>query len=324
MYRYVYKLHCVAGSLNSSQLPVDIDDGITDSAKIQDRLNSLSQSPSETSPGTQEVTGLWSFIQVCRLRQIESRMQRKIYGADRTSAGQTSVLEEIESFRKELDAWRTHTAQFSRSGGKAQKPASVYYDMDEFFNVQYSKALRMLLQPSLVSYNQRSSNETGASYLQLCARASGDICQSYKAMHQKQPLGWNLLAIHAVFTAGLNLLYCMWISRERHDLQMLDDIRACSSVLFVVAEHWPTARRFRDTFERMVSKMFYMLSKEKDRDADGVEDITGYVDNYVNFGIQDPVDEGYMMGNDNFWSLFDEVTDDNSIWEQFRPDANLL
>lgn len=41
-----------------------------------------------------------------------------------------------------------------------------------------------------------------SSFLKLCAEACGDVCQTYKKLHQSIPVGFSLMALHSVFLAG--------------------------------------------------------------------------------------------------------------------------
>lgn len=110
--------------------------------------------------------------------------------------------------------------------------------------VYYYKCLRFLLYPSV------SSSEPSPHYLQRCVEACGGVCQTYKRLHQNVTVGFSLMALHSVFSAGLTLLYCSWVSPlEVFNIKANSHINACSIVLYVIAERWPGARKYRDIFE---------------------------------------------------------------------------
>ncbi|CAG8890278.1 unnamed protein product [Penicillium egyptiacum] len=238
-----------------------------------------------------------SFTHMCHLRRLESRIHREIFGADVQEASD----EKIDCFRYELDAWRLLA------------PVPVYvssvlpgysmYDTKEFFDIQYSKALRMLLQRRITMAKNETEGDAlkTVEYLTLSARAAGDICQHYKVLHQRRPLGWNLLALHSIFTAGLTLLYSTWTRKERPDLVALEDIRACSSVLFAISEQWPSTKRFRDIFETLTREMMDILKRSQPQNWNGLF----------------PVDAN-AFGVDGFWSTFDDLVEDDYIRDQFR------
>ncbi|OQD70950.1 hypothetical protein PENPOL_c001G04695 [Penicillium polonicum] len=238
-----------------------------------------------------------SFTHMCHLRRLESRIHREIFGADVHEASD----EKIDCFRYELDAWLL--AVPVPIDASFVLPGYSLYDTREFFNIQYSKALRMLLQRRITTPKKESEGEVSktAEYIALSARASGDICQHYKVLHQRSPLGWNLLALHSIFTAGLTLLYSSWTRKDRPDLVALEDIRACSSVLFAISEQWPSTKRFRDIFETLAREMMDILQRSQPPDWNGLF----------------PVDTN-AFGGEGFWSIFDDLVEDDYIRDQFR------
>ncbi|KAG0161430.1 hypothetical protein PDIDSM_8964 [Penicillium digitatum] len=243
-----------------------------------------------------------SFIHMCHLRRLESRIHREIFGADVHEASD----EKIDCFRYELDAWRL--AVPVSIDASFVLPGYSLYDTKEFFDIQYSKALRMLLQRRITAAKKEVEGDVSktSEYLTLSARAAGDICQHYKVLHQRRPLGWNLLALHSIFTAGLTLLYSTWIRKDRPDLVALEDIRACSCVLFAISEQWPSTKRFRDIFEAMAREMMEILKLSQ------AQNWTGSF----------PVDAN-AFGGEGFWSIFDDLVGDDYIRDQFRLEGTM-
>ncbi|EKV05350.1 hypothetical protein PDIG_36730 [Penicillium digitatum PHI26] len=239
---------------------------------------------------------------MCHLRRLESRIHREIFGADVHEASD----EKIDCFRYELDAWRL--AVPVSIDASFVLPGYSLYDTKEFFDIQYSKALRMLLQRRITAAKKEVEGDVSktSEYLTLSARAAGDICQHYKVLHQRRPLGWNLLALHSIFTAGLTLLYSTWIRKDRPDLVALEDIRACSCVLFAISEQWPSTKRFRDIFEAMAREMMEILKLSQ------AQNWTGSF----------PVDAN-AFGGEGFWSIFDDLVEDDYIRDQFRLEGTM-
>ncbi|KAJ5447540.1 hypothetical protein N7445_002361 [Penicillium cf. griseofulvum] len=237
-----------------------------------------------------------SFTHMCHLRRLESRIHREIFGADVHEASD----EKIDCFRYELDAWRLSVPVPIDA---SNLPGYSMYDTREFFDIQYSKALRMLLQRRITTAKKEPEGDISktAEYLTLSARAAGDICQHYKVLHQRSPLGWNPLALHSIFTAGLTLLYSTWTRKERPDLVALEDIRACSSVLFAISEQWSSTKQFRDIFETLTREMMDILKRSQTQNWNGLF----------------PVDAN-PFGGEGFWSIFDDLVEDDYIRDQFR------
>jgi hypothetical protein len=87
-----------------------------------------------------------------------------------------------------------------------------------------------------------------------CAFAAGQVCQLYKLLHDKQQyISYSLLALHASFVAGLVMVYCFSMDKSIFDGKFSSDIRACSTVLYVIAERWPATRKVKNAFESLVS-----------------------------------------------------------------------
>ena len=100
-----------------------------------------------------------------------------------------------------------------------------------------------------------------------CADSSGQICQMYKRLHRLSSVPFTLRDLHAVFVAGFTLIYSICAKPSLYDAQRADDIGACSTVLYVITEQWPSARRYRDAFETVVEKMVERTRKSDKEDS---------------------------------------------------------
>ncbi|KAL1979669.1 hypothetical protein VTN96DRAFT_5396 [Rasamsonia emersonii] len=205
--------HIVGDHEIDVRLPVNIDDDVKDPERIRP-LQQIQDSP-EVSTDFISITTLSSFIHICHLRRLESKIHHQLYAADLGICfADGSHDHVIDNLKAELDVWQERIPDYNAAKNLDPYDYSIYHT-PEFFKIQHSKAL-----------------------------------------------GWILLATHSIFTAGLTLLYCLWANRENVNvyLTLFDDIRSCSTVLFVVAERWPTVRRFRDVFKVLARKMFQIVS----------------------------------------------------------------
>jgi len=144
-----------------------------------------------------------------------------------------------DTIRSDLDNWR--------SGCPADNHA---------LQLEYHKAVLLLLQPYMTDLS-RSSN-----LLRDCTQAAGAVCQTYKRIHQRQPAGFFLLELHDVLVAGITLIYSLWTDQSQSDsFAALRDLGACSTVLFLIAERWQSAKRYRDAFEALVNATTACLSQ---------------------------------------------------------------
>ncbi|KAK8858961.1 hypothetical protein IAR55_003193 [Kwoniella newhampshirensis] len=149
-------------------------------------------------------------------------------------------LEHLNNTRAALDHWRSAIHP-------AQPNSSRHSEPEQALLLEYHKALHLLIQPFLAVPTRSSA------HISTCATAAGSICQAYKTIHQTESAGFFLLDLHDVLVAGVTLIYCLWLNESAIDsFTLLHDIGACSTVLFLIAERWASAKRYRDAFEALV------------------------------------------------------------------------
>ncbi|GAV29932.1 hypothetical protein PMKS-003438 [Pichia membranifaciens] len=196
--------------------------------------------------------------QSIKIKRLESRFIEEL---SIVTAGSKSInknqLVKVERFFQELQNWRNECQGFNNNGIENQTLLFYYY-----------KSIRHLIQPylELLDPNDKLFKE--------CQAAAGQICQSIKNYHAKTFYGFSILNIHLVFIAGITLIYCLWLQRNRDDMRRkllgddkkhtrptvsedlfrgLDDLRACSVSLYVMSERTKFALSFRDTFEEIMN-----------------------------------------------------------------------
>ncbi|KAJ6014958.1 C6 transcription factor [Penicillium herquei] len=202
-------------------LPWDVDDDVEDPAIL-------------TAPQDLTKTSNLTFaIYLFRLRRIDSRIQHKIYRADRP----------LSSLRPKMDPLYLELEQWKESAFLRFRGSDLDYPM-----LHYNRAVRLLIQPFLPLLPITDP------YYHICLRAAGDICQSHKRLHQTLEYGHSFLAVQTVFMAGITLLYAVWTHTEQvWSVSMSNDIRACSTVLFVMGERAAWVKKYRDAFELLVN-----------------------------------------------------------------------
>lgn len=202
-------------------LPLDVDDDVQDPV--------LLQAPQDES----KQTTLTYAIFLLNIRRIDSRIQHKIYRADRPLP---SLRPKMDPLYLELKQWKE--AAFLRFTGPEL----------EYSKLHYNRAVRLLIQPFLPLLPITDP------YYHICIRAAGDICQSHKRLHQTVDYGHSFLAVQTVFMAGITLLYALWTHTDQvWSVRMSNDIRACSTVLFVMSERAGWVKKYRDAFELLVN-----------------------------------------------------------------------
>ncbi|KAL4863745.1 hypothetical protein BDV12DRAFT_177167 [Aspergillus spectabilis] len=215
-------------------LPIDVDDDVRDPALLPP-VSDSSTSPENNPNGSNNhhITSLTFSIYLITIRRIDSRIQHKIYRADRPLLALRSKMDRLFL---ELEEWKASALQ--RFTG-----SDLDYPM-----LHYNRALRLLIQPFLPSLPLTDP------YYHICLRAAGDICQTHKRLHQTLEYGHSFLAVQTVFMAGITLLYSLWTHSDQvWSVRISNDIRACSTVLFVMGERATWVKKYRDAFELLVS-----------------------------------------------------------------------
>lgn len=206
--------------------------------------------------------------QVIKLRILESKFTTEldlmnwkksttdIYKVERLHDMRKSELGNVENYYKHLCEWRSNCK------------LRQFRDFEtETLKLYYYRSVRLLIQPYLELLKPHSK------LFRECQAAAGQICQLYKIFHQKTVFGHSTSAVHTVFSAGLTLVYCLWLARNHDDsrrrrlgdrakhtrptltgtlIASFDDLRACSVSLYVMAERSRFAVSYRDTFDQLM------------------------------------------------------------------------
>ena len=194
-------------------------------------------------------TSLSCFIHIIRLRRIESHIQQSIYRVDKHKS---LSRPKIDRFLNILEEWKSN----SPPPFPDHDTETYSYDGVHYYEVYYYKCLRLLLYPHL------SSPIVDPDIVIRCADACGGVCRAYKALHRDTTVGFSLIAIYSIFLSGLTLLYCLWMSPATiYSTTTTNDLNACSVLLYVIAERWPEAKRYRDAFEVIKQNVLSKLER---------------------------------------------------------------
>lgn len=216
-------------------LPLEIDDTVRDDGLI---ARTLAVAPSPTFQASRPSSNITLALQCIQLKRLESHIQESIYRVDKPVA---SLVSEIRPILTMLEDW--HRAL----------PTSTPYETD-YLGMHYYKAIRLLLQPFLMILPPTDDR------IALCLQASGQICQIFKRLHQRDSYGHSFVALHSVFIAGVTMCYCLFLAPSIWTFAVSNDLRACSSALFVMAERAPTVKKFRDALETVIGATMEFLA----------------------------------------------------------------
>lgn len=183
-------------------------------------------------------TSLTPFIHRTRLKRIESEIQHTVYRVDQVCEVSDAM---ITAYLGRLEQWRS---EIPSSPHSQLQEGTQPYDGLEFFTIHYHRCVRFLLYPRLTAASPNMH------YLRLCADACAGVISDYRRLHQIFPVGFSALSIQSVFLAGLTWIYCAWLAPTgffSSDSALSD----CQLLLYVIAERYPTAKKYRDIFERL-------------------------------------------------------------------------
>lgn len=77
-----------------------------------------------------------------------------------------------------------------------------------------------------------------------------------------------------MFLAGVTLIYCAWaLPEEVLSINARNDMNACSIVLYIITEHMPVARKYRDVYETIKSMVLESLEKNQYKARQAIEEL---------------------------------------------------
>ncbi|KAK8056216.1 transcriptional regulatory protein [Apiospora rasikravindrae] len=244
-----------------ADLPLDINEDTRDDEIVRQASTSVSNIP------VNPPTTLTSFIHRTRLKRIESEIQHIVYRVDKPG---TIADTTIDAFLDRLNSWKDAIPYDATNYVQQQNAA---YEGAEFYTIHYYRCIRFLLYPRL------AKSPTNMKYLELCANACSGIITDYRRLHHVFPVGFSALSIQSVFLAGLTLIYCAWLAPASF-LSVDGPLTDCQLLLYIVTERYPSARKYRDVFERIKKTIMGLVAQGKHEPRNPVN-------------IEPPVQEGF-------------------------------
>ena len=244
-------------------------------------------------------TNLTPFIHRTRLKRIESEIQHTVYRVDQVHEVSESVIAE---FLGRLEQWRSEIPVPSQSH---QQEGTKPYDGTEFFTIHYHRCIRFLLYPRLTTVSPNMH------YLRLCADACAGVISDYRQLHRVFPVGFSALSIQSVFLAGLTWIYCAWLAPAGFfgsDSALSD----CQLLLYVIAERYPAAKKYRDIFERLRSTVINMIHAGKHQPGQPVQLDSSMHQDFANLGDTWPFPS-------DFAQIFNSISGQNLETATFDP-----
>lgn len=242
-----------------ANIPAEMDDTTNNGSQVDQVLQTPSD-PATPASGP----NLHRFIATIRLQRILSRIHAEIYRVDRNVS---ALVTEVPPLMACLE-------DFERS-----QPVMALDD-STFVRMHWYNCIRMLLQRFL------STLPSEDPLIQKCLFASGQMCQCFKTLRQRDSAGYSFLLVNSLFMAGLTMWYvssralksmadsnslCLFRAPQLWSVAVSDDLRACSYSMFMMAERNTTLRRYRHGLETVMARAvkFVHATKAPSDDVEG-------------------------------------------------------
>lgn len=189
-------------------------------------------------------------------------------GTTRTQTDEGSALAARNKFAAELAQWHRDTARLdlpdvdlssSCLGDRSSFRSREWYEM------LYHNGLLMLYRPSPALSAVSSRDPI---ILQTIFAAAKQSITLYAHLHRSRRINYTWITLHAVFMAGLSYIYAAGRHFRSHKrgtndstgpilekdptiIEIVNDSRACSTVLAAISERWNPTKHCHDVFNRL-------------------------------------------------------------------------
>ncbi|ORY85439.1 fungal-specific transcription factor domain-domain-containing protein [Protomyces lactucae-debilis] len=228
----------------SCELPLDIDDGMI-------RQNMVLSLPDGA------VSEMTFSLAIFKLRRIAGRIIQQLYCVSNLSAHAQSAL--VDRFVSELEVWRLTIP----SSSQLQEDESIVpscYKSEDWFHLGYFHARLLLFRLLAPKGNPRD--------LRYCAEAALATVRLYAKLLERRLLNINWATLAMCFTAGVTLLWCVWLSPGNSlepSISMAEvtkGIEHTETVLAALGGSWDTAQKCITLFRELCSSV--VVSRPQD------------------------------------------------------------
>lgn len=177
---------CTASSLGrpfsiaEEEIDVELPPNLDDSTNSDDMIDRMFNYRSRGKP---HKTRLGRFIALIRLQRIGSRIHTRIYRVDKHIS---TLLPEVGPLMSSLQEYKETLPPLDLHEG-------------DFVNMHWHNSIRKLIQPFLSILHPQDK------FISTCLFASGQMCQLFKQMRQRDSSGYSFLLVNSIFMAGLTM-----------------------------------------------------------------------------------------------------------------------
>lgn len=166
-----------------AELPSELDDSVNNDNLVEQTLNT---------PNEERVPHLRRFIASIKLKRITSQIHTRIYRVDKN----------VSTLLLEVAPLMTLLGEYERS------LSSFKLHEDDFIHMHWNNSIRILLLPFLNILNPDDK------LIDTCICASGQMCQLFKRLRQRESSSYSFLLVNSIFMAGLTMWlvghFCWW------------------------------------------------------------------------------------------------------------------
>lgn len=221
-------------------------------------------------------------LHAVKLRQLWSKFSESIYPGllhANNNASSQQIGASIESLRRELEDWKA-TIPEDAPGDSSNGQALSVFASKNWFRLAYDYSILLLYRHYITDSQGGGGNQESRSpahvgitdardrAFEICANHARDICSIYRHLYQTQgahvQFTWG--SLHILFLAGLTYLYCLWrspyVRLRTRPTTVMNTSMACTTVLIIIADRWPSAISYRDIFETLSERTISMMCGE--------------------------------------------------------------
>ncbi|KAJ5306786.1 Fungal specific transcription factor [Penicillium antarcticum] len=214
------------------------------------------------------------FVHIVRYRIICGKILSALHnGSTRTQTDEAPALAARERLAHELATWRRNTADLSLSDVELSSTLPgdrSSFRTREWYEMLYQNALLMLYRPSP---GLSSASSRDAVVLQTIFIAAKQAITLYAHLHRSRRINYTWITLHSVFMAGLSYVYAVGRHFRSHKwnlststptalldndptiIEIVNDSRACSSILVAISERWNVTKNCHDVFNCLSDAM---------------------------------------------------------------------
>jgi hypothetical protein len=272
----IFALDRIASITLGRPLAINLDDIDTELPQVGQVQGTSPDAPllsSDTfdSPQWQSRTAI--FVHITRYRAICGKILSSLHNVTRSRIDSGYDYTNVrEGFRQELETWYRDIdiLPLVDSGVPKSQDRSSFRSRN-WYRMLFHNAILMLYRPSSTF---QDSLQTSPILLRIFESAQQSIA-AYAYLHGTRKINYSWVTLHAVFIAGLSYIYAVRSHFQTRRLQLtwntgqsgansgahlpsdpsvmtiVNDTRACSTVLVAVSERWTSARNCHVVFGRL-------------------------------------------------------------------------